>query len=43
MCPLFTVGNVNELSDSAVGEAHASVTIDGVTADSHDVKIVEDD
>jgi hypothetical protein len=43
MSPLFTVGNVNEPSASAAGEAHANVTIDGVTADSHDVKIVNDD
>jgi len=43
MCPLFTVGNVNQPSASAVGEAQANVTIDGVFADNHDLKIVHDD
>ncbi|CAI6376743.1 unnamed protein product [Macrosiphum euphorbiae] len=40
--PLFTVGSVNQPSTCAVGEAQANVTIDGVSAESHDLKIVDD-
>jgi len=42
MIPLFTVGSVNQPSTSAVGEAQANVTIDFVSAESHDLKIVDD-
>jgi len=43
MCPLYTVGSVDRPSANAVGKAIANVTIDGVVADRHDVKIVNDD
>jgi len=37
------VGSVDRPGTNAVGKAIANVTIDGVVADCHDVKIVNDD
>jgi len=43
VCSLYIVGNVDRPSVNAVGKATASVTIDGVVAEGHDVRIVDDE
>lgn len=42
-CPLYSVGDVNQPSTSTIGEAEVDVTIDGVLAADHQVRIVSDE
>lgn len=42
-CRLYSVGDVNQPSTSTIGEAEVGVSIDGVLAAEHQVRIVKDD
>lgn len=42
MCPLYTVGNATRPSTSTIGEGDAEISIEGVLAADHTIKIVPD-
>lgn len=42
VCPLYTVGNVTQPSTSTIGEGDAEISIEGVLAADHTIKIVPD-
>jgi len=43
VCSLFTVGNATQPSTSTIGEGDAEISIEGVLAADHTIKIVPDD
>jgi len=42
VCPLYTVGNATQPSTSTIGEGDAEISIEGVLAADHTIKIVPD-